>query len=616
MARRHQTIKDPAAELRLFRRRAWLLLAVMALAGVGLLARLTFLQVLQHDRYATASRDNSIRAEVIAPARGVITDRNGVLLAENVSSYSLYVTPENVPDLDATLAALAQRIELRPADLERFASLRRGRPRFEALVLRRHLDETEAARFAVQRHRFPGVELRGDLSRHYPQGALTAHVVGYVGRVSEAELADASAEQRASDSIGKTGIEKSYDTLLQGRVGYQQVEVDAHGRRLRVLDRILARPGTPLRLNLDVGLQRAARAALAGRPGAVVAIDPRDGAVLAIVSEPSFDPNLFVGGIGSDDYRRLTDDPLRPLLDRALRGLYPPGSTIKPFMLLAGLHVGAITPSDHVWCPGWYTLGSSSHRYRCWQRSGHGRVDALRAVAQSCDVYFYELALRLGIERMHAELGRFGFGRLTGIDLPGELAGVLPSPEWKRRTRKAPWYPGETLIAGIGQGYDTATALQLAQATALLASRGAAPPARVVPPPLGRPPAHTGEVPSIAAEHWQTAIDAMRAVVSPGGTAYKALAGVPYSAAGKTGTAQVFGLSQRPDDRGRNAPRHLQDHALFIAFAPVEAPRIALAVIVENGGSGSGTAAPLARQVLDAWLQPTQAPTPPPDTTP
>jgi penicillin-binding protein 2 len=243
-------------------------------------------------------------------------------------------------------------------------------------------------------------------------------------------------------------------------------------------------------------------------------------------------------------------------------------------------------------------------------------VDALRAVSQSCDVYFYELALRLGIERMHAELGRFGFGRPTGIDLPGELAGVLPSPEWKRRTRKAPWYPGETLIAGIGQGYDTATALQLAQATALLSSRGAAPPARVVPPPLGRPPAHSGEVPSIAAEHWQTAIEAMHAVVSPGGTAYKALAGVPYSAAGKTGTAQVFGLSQRPDDRGRNAPRHLQDHALFIAFAPVEAPRIALAVIVENGGSGSGTAAPVARQVLDAWLQPAQAPTTPTDTTP
>lgn len=606
MARRHQTIKDPATELRLFRSRAKLLLILMALAGGGLLARLVFLQVLQHDRYATASRDNSIRAEVIAPARGVITDRNGVLLAENVSSFSLYVTPENVADLDATLAALGRRIDLQPVDLERFASLRRSRPPFEALVLRRHLNETEAARFAVHRHRFPGVELRGDLSRHYPLGALTAHVVGYVGRVNEAELEHASAEQRATDSIGKTGIEKSYDAVLQGRVGYQQVEVDAHGRRLRVLDHIRAQPGTPLRLSLDVALQRAATAALAGRSGAVVAIDPGSGQVLAMVSEPAFDPNLFVGGIASADYRRLMDDPERPLLDRTLRGLYPPGSTIKPFMALSGLAAGVITPDSHVWCPGWYTLSGSPHRYRCWQRHGHGRMDLLHAVSQSCDVYFYDLALKLGIDRMHSQLGRFGFGARTGIDLPGEQAGVLPSQTWKRSARKAPWYPGETLIAGIGQGYNTATALQLAQATALLASRGASPPPRLVPPPLGlpAPEPEPEKLPPISAEQWQTAVDAMRAVVSAGGTAYRALAGAPYSAAGKTGTAQVFALSQRADDRGRSAPRHLQDHALFIAFAPVEAPRIALAVIVEHGGSGSGTAAPVARQVLDAWLQP------------
>ncbi len=606
MPRRRQPIKDPPAELRLFRRRVGLALVLMALAGVGLLVRLAFLQVAQHKRYATASRDNSIRAEVIAPARGVITDRSGVLLAENVSSYSLYLTPENVSDIDATLAALGRVIALRPTDLERLASLRRSRPRFEALLLRRHLDDTEAARFAAQRHRFPGVELRGDLSRHYPQGALTAHVVGYVGRVSEAELATASAEQRATDAVGKNGIEKSYDAQLQGRVGYQQVEVDAHGRRLRVLDRTRARPGAPLRLSLDAGLQGAASAALDGRAGAVVAIEPATGAVLAMASEPTFDANLFVGGISTDNYRRLMDDPLRPLLDRALRGLYPPGSTIKPFMALAGLHAGVITPTDRAWCPGWFRLGGSTRRYRCWQRHGHGSMDLLRAVAQSCDVYFYELALRLGIERMHDELGRFGFGAPTGIDLPGEQAGVLPSTAWKRRARKAPWYPGETLIAGIGQGYNTATALQLAQATALLASRGTAPTPRLVP--AGAPSGPPDELSSIRPEQWQAAIDAMHAVVSPGGTAYKALAGAPYSAAGKTGTAQVYALSQRADDRGRNAPRHLQDHALFIAFAPVEAPRIALAVIVENGGSGSGTAAPVARQVLDAWLNPAGAP--------
>ena len=602
MARRHQTIKDPAAELRLFRRRVWLLLLMMALAGTGLLGRLLFLQVLQHDRYATASRDNSIRAEVIAPARGVITDRNGTLLAENVSSFGLYLTPENVPDEPATLAALGRLIDLRPADLERFAGLRRSRPRFEALVLRRNLDDTETARFAAHRHRFPGVELRADLSRHYPLGALTAHVVGYVGRVSEADLKQASAEQRATDTIGKTGVEKSYDTLLQGRVGYQQAEVDAHGRRLRVLDRIRAQPGTPLRLDLDIDLQRAAHAALAGRPGAVVAIDPATGHVLAMISEPAFDPNLFVGGIGSEDYRGLLDDPERPLTDRALRGVYPPGSTIKPFMALAGLLTGVVTPDTHVWCPGWYTLGSSPHRYRCWQRHGHGRMELLRAVAQSCDVYFYDLALKLGIDRMHEQLGRFGLGTRTGIDLPGEQAGLLPSRTWKRSARKAPWYPGETLIAGIGQGYNTATPLQLAYATAMIASRGQTPAPRLVPAPLGLPASVPGHAPQASAEQWQVIADTMHAVVAPGGTAHRALADAPYSAAGKTGTAQVFGLSQRPDDRGKNVARHLQDHALFIAYAPLQDPRIALSVIVEHGGSGSGTAAPVARQVLDAWL--------------
>ncbi len=604
MPRRPQTIKDPATELRLFRRRATLVLVLMALAGGGLLTRLTFLQVLQHDRYATASHSNSIHAEVIAPARGVITDRNGVLLAQNVSSFSLYLTPESVPDVNTTLAALGHLINLPAADLERFASLRRSRPRFEALTLRRHLDETEAARFAAHRHHFPGIELRGDLSRHYPLGLLTAHVVGYVGRVNEAELAQASAEQRASDNIGKTGIEKSYDTALQGRVGYQQVEVDAHGRRLRVLKRTRAQPGTPLRLNLDINLQRAAHAALAGRAGAVVALDPRDGQVLAMVSEPAFDPNLFVGGIGNADYQGLLHDPGRPLLDRALRGLYPPGSTIKPLMALAGLTQGVVTPGDSVWCPGWYRLGNAARRYRCWKREGHGAVDMHRAIPQSCDVYFYTLARKLGIDRMHASLSLFGLGALTGVDLPGEQAGVLPSQAWKRRTLKTVWYPGETISAGIGQGYNTATTLQLAVATALVASRGTTPAPRLVAPPLGLPAAARKHPPVASAEQWQTVSDGMRAVVTPGGTAYRALMGAPYTAAGKTGTAQVFGLSQRADDRGRNVAKHLLDHALFIAYAPFEAPSIALAVLVENGMSGSGTAAPVARLVLDAWLQP------------
>ncbi|WP_372716076.1 penicillin-binding protein 2 [Immundisolibacter sp.] len=602
MPRQRQTIKDPAAELRLFRKRVVLVLALMALIGGLLVARLAWLQVVQHDRYATASHNNSIRAEVIAPARGIITDRNGTLLAENVSSFSLYLTPENVPDLDATLRGLEALVSLRPADLERLAQLRRSRPRFEALVLRRYLDESEAARFAVHRHNFPGVELRGDLSRHYPHGPLTAHVVGYVGRVNETELVQASAEQRATDSIGKSGVEKSYDAELQGRVGYQEVEVDAQGRRLRILNRSRAQPGTPLRLNLDLDLQLAAKTALAGRAGAVVALDPRDGQVLAMVSEPTFDPNLFVGGISVEDYQRLLTNPDRPLMDRALRGLYPPGSTIKPLMALAGLTSNTVRPTDHVWCPGWYRLGNSPRRYRCWKREGHGQVDMHRAVPQSCDVYFYDLARRLGIDRMHDSLSRFGLGALTGIDLPGELAGVLPSRAWKRRVRKEIWYPGETLSAGIGQGYNTATTLQLAMATALVASRGTTPTPRLVPPPLGLPVSAAEHPPVASAQQWQTVSDGMHAVVSPGGTAYRALQDAPYSAAGKTGTAQVFGLSQRADDRGRDVAKHLLDHALFIAYAPFEAPRIALAVLVENGVSGSGTAAPVARLVLDAWL--------------
>lgn len=336
-----------------------------------------------------------------------------------------------------------------------------------------------------------------------------------------------------------------------------------------------------------------------------MALEPATGRVLAMVSEPAFDPNLFVGGISTDDYRSLLEDPQRPLTDRAVRGQYPPGSTLKPFMALAGLVSGTVTAHDHVWCPGWYTLGKSPHRYRCWQRHGHGRVDLSQAIAQSCDVYFYDLAFKLGIDRMHEELSPFGFGRRTGIDLPGELPGILPSREWKRRVRGAPWYPGETLIAGIGQGYDTATVLQLAYATALLASRGATPPPWLVPEQAGE---GRRSPPRADAEQWQTVIDAMQAVVAPGGTAYRAFADAPYVAAGKTGTAQVFSLSQGSGDRGRNAPRHLQDHALFIAFAPVEAPSIALAVIVEHGGSGSGTAAPVARQVLDAWLGQQEAP--------
>jgi penicillin-binding protein 2 len=444
--------------------------------GVSLLlviGRLIKLQVFEHDRYKTLSQENRLKIVPVAPTRGLIYSHDGVLLAENRPTFSLEIVPERTPDLSEVMRELRELMTIGDDDLKTFYRAVRKKRRFEGVPLVSNVGEEDVARFVVDRHRFPGVAIVARLSRYYPRGAELAHVVGYMGQIDEAETRQLdTSNYSATTHIGKTGVEKSYEAVLHGRVGYQEVEVNAEGRVIRVLKRVPSAPGRDLHLSIDTRLQRTALQELGAKRGAVVAADPRTGAVLALVSNPVHDPNVFVGGIGIDEYKALRDSPDRPLFNRALQGMYPPGSTIKPFVALAGLDAGLRTPETASWCPGWYSLAGQRHKYRCWKKTGHGHVDLGRALAQSCDVYFYRLAHDLEIERLHDYLSRFTFGRPTGIDLPSEASGVLPSPAWKRKSRHLAWYPGETLITGIGQGFVLATPLQLVTATATLANGG------------------------------------------------------------------------------------------------------------------------------------------------
>jgi len=603
-------IKDHHAEARLFARRAGLaaLAATLALGAVA--ARLVQLQVLDHERYSTLSRENRVRLVPLPPPRGLIFDRNGVPVAENRPAYRLELVPEEITDLEGTLARLARIVDLRPLDIERFRALAARKPPFEAIPLRLRLSEAEAARFAVHRHEFPGVDITVRPARRYPAGPLLAHVLGYVARIDADDLEALDPVQyRGTSHVGKLGIERAYEPALHGQVGMQQVEVNAQGRALRVLERTPPRPGRSLWLSIDLRLQRVAQDALGEANGAVVAIDPRTGEVLALVSAPAYDPNLFVDGIDPDTYRALAHDPDRPLFNRALRGRYPPGSTIKPFMALAGLEYELIGPHTTRYCPGWFMLPIGERRYRDWKRDGHGVTDLRKAIAESCDVYFYDLAVRLGIDRIHGFLARFGFGAGTGLDVAEEAAGLLPSRAWKRRARGQPWFPGETVITGIGQGYLLVTPMELAAATATLATRG-----RRQRPHLVRAMAEPGAPPHPLAfapvepvrlarpDRWEAVVHAMEAVVHGRHGTARGIADAPYRIAGKTGTAQVFGLAEDQEYDPQTLAERLRDHALFIAFAPADAPRIAVAVIVENGGSGGAVAAPVARKVMDAWL--------------
>ncbi|MFQ5642166.1 MAG: penicillin-binding protein 2 [Thiogranum sp.] len=606
------TIKDYLFESRLFMQRSVQALVFAGILIAILVGRLIYLQVLAHEHYITLSDDNRIKILPLPPNRGLIFDRNGLILADNLPSYRLEITPEQVHDMDALLDALSQLVNIRDVDRKRFEQLRARTPVFKPVPLRFRLSDEEVARFAIDRHRYPGVDIVAGLSRHYPHGPLTAHAVGYVGRIDERDLQRIDTSTYSGTThIGKVGIEKTYEETLHGSVGYSQVETNAEGRVLRTLVRTPPVPGNNLYLTLDAELQNVADQALGERAGAIVAINPDNGDVLAFVSKPAYDPNLFVNGIDTKTYTALREDDKQPLFNRALRGQYPPGSTLKPFVGLGGLEQGITSEHAHTYCPGFYQLPGKARKYRDWKRSGHGTVDLSIAIAQSCDVYFYDLALSMGIDRLHDFLAKFGFGERTGIDISGELPGLLPSRQWKRATRNLPWFPGETLIAGIGQGFVLTTPLQLASATAALARYGDRERPHIVASTqiygdIELTPLQVEPDPDIVIEdrrNWNSVIAGMHEVVQGRrGTARKVGKDAPYQFAGKTGTAQVFGLKEEEKYDAEKLAEKLRDHSLFIAFAPLEKPRIAIAVVVENGGSGSAVAAPIARIVIDQYL--------------
>ncbi len=605
------SVKDHRREAELFFRRSLVagVLVILALAAVVL--RLVQLQIDRHEHFTTLSQDNSVKLEPLPPTRGRIFDASGVLLAENVPAFALELIPEKVGNVAETIERLKAVLPITEEDVRRFTRLRRQSRPFESIPLRVNLNEEEVARFAVVGHRFPGADIRASFLRRYPLGGDTAHVVGYVGRINEAELKEISPSQyRGTNLIGKTGVEKAYEVELHGRVGVQEVEVNARGRVLRVLESRPPTSGYDLHLYFDVGLQQEAEEALGDFNGAVVAIEPSTGGILALASRPGFDPNPFVEGIGSEAYQRLRDSKDRPLFNRAIKGQYPPGSTVKPFIALAGLETSAIGYTESRYCPGRYQLPGQSHVYRDWRKGGHGSVDMNRAIIESCDVYFYDLARNLGIDRLSKSLRGFGFGQKTGADIYGELGGVLPSPEWKRSARRQEWYAGETLITGIGQGAFLATPLQLAAATAALANRGRYLEPRVVRSlelPGGSEPPRTPtvgarQIPITKSRHWEDVIRSMTQVVESGrGTAHR-IRTAAYQIAGKTGTAQVFSVGQNESYNEKRIAKELRDHALFVAFAPAEDPKIAVAVLVENGGHGGSAAAPIARRVMDRYL--------------
>lgn len=601
-----------ARDLETFQRRLWLGVAGMGVLGLVLIGRLVYLQLISHDHYTTLSQENRLKLLPIPPTRGLIYSRDGILLADNRASFALEVVPERVDSLERALVEIRQVVEVDEDALARFRSELRQKRRFDNVTLKNNLSEEEVAVFAVNRHRFPGFEIKARLTRYYPLGSQFAHLVGYVGRINVQELGRIDAANYSGTThIGKEGVEKAREEVLHGIAGYQNVEVNAQGRILRVVERRAPVQGKDVHLTIDTGLQAVATAALAGERGAIVAIEPASGAVLAFVSNPSFDPNQFVNGISTRLYTEWRDSPDRPLFNRALQGLYPPGSTVKPPMALAGLHYGLRTPGDASYCPGWMQLPGHKHKYRCWQKSGHGQVDLARSLAESCDVYYYDLARDLGIDRMHEVLGQFGLGSTTGIDLPGELAGLLPSRAWKQRVRKQPWYPGETLINGIGQGFMLTTPLQLAHMAAILANRGQVMAPHVVAnlaDPVNRqvdvvPPFQRGTIALRDAGLWNHAIEGMHQVVKgEHGTARATGLGARYEYVGKTGTAQLFKIAQDRTVRNEDVIKRLRDHALFVAFAPIENPEIALGIIVENGESGSKAAAPIARRLLDYYF--------------
>ena len=610
MQRRARQLKNHNAEAELFRRRALVGFVCVLLALGGLAAWYFRLQVVQHAEYATRSEANRVRLVPVVPARGLILDRKGRILADNVSAWRLDAVPERAGDGARLLASLQSVVALDAEQSARFLRDYKASRPFKPVTIKLKLSDEEAARFAVERWRFPGVELVPYLGRVYPYGPLFAHVIGYVGRIDEKDQAALGAAGSAYSHTGKTGLERHYDEQLRGKPGYKRLETNVDGRTVRALDTVPATPGTDLKLSIDLDLQRAMVAAFGELEGTAVAVDPRSGEILAMVSLPAYDTNLFVNGISHADYRALNDNPSRPQFNRAVLGGVAPGSTIKPLLGLAGLDSGVRRAEDKTLSTGMFYVGGQKRGYGDSHRGGHGWTDLRKSIYESVNTYYYKLALDMGIKRFDEYMDRYGFGKPTGVDLSGEIAGILPSPEWKAKNapKQGKWYPGDTVISGIGQGFWKVTPLQMAQATAALADGWLRRPhlvkdmragfdAQWTPVPL-QPPTRISDSPA----HLQAVREGMIATVHGPGTATNIRAGLTYLIASKTGTAQVVSRRGHAAVNPRSLPMHLRHRGLFIAYAPADAPTIAIAVAIEGGGYGASSAAPVARKVLDAWL--------------
>ena len=618
MGPRRRVLKNAAAEADQFRRRAALAMLGVVLALGGLALWYFRLQVWQHEDYASRAEANRVKLQPVVPGRGLVLDREGRILADNVPAFRLDVTPDQAGPAEEWLPRLQRVVELAPEDIESYHEHRRATRGFKPITLKLRVDDEEAARFAVDRWRFPGVELVPYLNRRYPYTDLMAHVVGYVGRVDAEDLKTLGEANAALTHIGKTGLERAYEEALRGRIGYRKIETNVDGRAMGEVGRVPAVPGADLRLSIDARLQQAMVHAFGELEGSAVAVDPRTGEVLGMVSLPSYDPNLFVNGISHTDYRALMDNPSRPLFNRNVLGGGPPGSTIKPLVALAGVDSGQLTPESTVFSTGEFRIPGQARGYRD-ASGGAGLTDLRSSISRSVNYYYYKLAYDMGIERFADYMQRYGFGETTGIDLIGENDGVVPSPDYKRSRTTEPWYPGETVIAGIGQGYWIATALQLVRATAAVADDGRLRELRLVSErrdgygqpwtPLPRP---EPELITTNAEHLRAVQEGMEATIHGRGTATAMAIGAPYRMAGKTGTAQKISRKGNASMDPKSLPYHLRHQALFVGYAPADNPTIAVAVVVEHGGYGGTTAAPIARKIFDAWLL-GKMPEPPPE---
>ncbi len=614
MRRKSYHIQDHSAEANLFARRAFITVLAVFVLILVLLANMFHLQISSYQTYQTRSNDNRIKVQPIAPNRGVIKDINGRVLANNEPSFTLELIPEQIKDMDSTIAGLQEILDISDDRVSAFKKAIKYQRRFKGMPLKSKLTEQEVAKFSVHQHRFPGVSIEARLTRHYPYKEYLTHAVGYVGKINKRDLEKLELNEQiknyaATRSIGKLGIEKYYEDQLHGLTGSEEVEINNRSRVLRQLSVSPPEPGTDLHLSIDIDMQIKARQLLQNNRGAIIAMDPRDGAVLTFYSNPTYDPNLFVNGISQADYSKLLNSKDRPMYNRVTQGQYPPASTIKPQLALLGLSKNVITPRSTVWDPGFWRIPNvkAQRPFRDWKPTGHGHVDLELSLTQSCDIYYYDLAYRLGIDNISQFGKQFGFGNYTGIDIHEENKAIMPSREWKSENLRQPWYKGDTINIGIGQGFWTVTPIQLVMATSVLANRG-----KVVEPRLVTGTSHKGVYSPTAAKmrepvtleeerHWDTILDAMYETVKDG-TAHSAFAGTVYSSAGKTGTAQLFSLGEDEEYEEENVAERNRDNAMYVGFAPYEEPTIVIMVVVENAGGGSANAAPVARQMLDLYF--------------